>query len=88
VTITGEFTQVTDRPRGNETGFEEAMAEEVREPGTITRIGLVAGDGFDMTGVHKEHCQQAGENVEDGFPVHPRTLDGDLGTARVDEPIR
>ena len=63
------------------------MTQQVREPGTIARIGLVAGDGFDMAGVHEDHFHQAFENVEDGLPVHARTLDGHMGTARGDQPI-
>src|SRR5437868_4806818 len=72
----------------NATGFEQPMAQEVSEPSTIARIGLVAWDGFDMTGMHKHDCQEPFEDVEDRLPIHPRTLNGPMGTARLDKPSR
>ena len=41
-----------------------------------------------MAGVDEDHFPPAFEHVENGLPVHARTLDGHMGTARVDQPIR
>jgi hypothetical protein len=41
-----------------------------------------------MTGVDEENVHKTFEDVEDRLPVHAGTLDGHMGTALVQQPIR
>ena len=63
------------------------MTQQGGPPGAIAGSRLGAGDRFARAGMHAEPVQQAFKKVEDGAPVHPRTLASPLGTARLDEPI-
>lgn len=64
------------------------MAQQVRSPGAIAPLGLVSGHRLHMAGVHEDHFHKACEDGEDRLPGHPGTLNGHMGAALLDKPIR
>ena len=62
------------------------MAAEGREPGPVARIGLVAGDGFAMAGMHEDARHEPCEDVADRLAGPPRALARHVGTPCLDSP--
>lgn len=73
--IAGEFTQVANRLRRDETGFEEAVAQQVGEPFTVFDVCFapsLPGHGLHMLRVDEDDLVVALKQIEHRTPVDAR----------------
>src|ERR671930_200215 len=84
---TSEVAQLLQRRLGDETAADEAVGEEVGDPGGVVDVGLAPRDVADVHGVGEDEFEAARQHVPDRLPVHPCGFHGDVGTPVGGEPI-
>jgi hypothetical protein len=85
--LAGQIAQVSLRTRRDETRFDEPMPQQLRQPGGILGIGLVAGHILVVTGVDHPQLEGAFQNVVDGLPILARALHSHMRTAKGGQPV-
>jgi hypothetical protein len=87
--VAGEVAQDPDRRRRDEAAPQQAVLEELGEPGGVAHVGLAPGQDPDVPGVDEQELEAALlEGVPDRLPVLPGRLHHDVGHALRGEPAR
>src|SRR5215471_21814176 len=76
-TIPGEIPEVANLERWDKTPPQESMLQEFGNPSAVLHIGLAPRHLFDVGGIDQQDGEIPFEQIENGLPVHPRTLYGD-----------
>jgi len=64
------------------------MPEQVGDPVGVVDVGLAAGDGLDVAGVHHQQLKRAFQDVVDGLPVFAGALHRHMGDPSLNQPVR
>jgi hypothetical protein len=79
--LPGPLTELALRGRRDETGAEQAMLEELSDPGAVLNIGLAPRNLFDVLSVHPHEGEPSFEQVPDRAPVHADRFHRDVSNA-------
>jgi hypothetical protein len=85
--LPGEVAQLPDRPGRNETGAEQPVLKQLRDPLAVFRVGLAAGDRLDVLRLDDEDRESRLQEVGHRLPVDARRFHGDLGHPASDHPV-
>src|SRR5215471_18606191 len=79
-TIPGEIPEVANLERWDKTPPQESMLQKFGNPSAVLHISLAPRHLFDVGGIDQQDGEIPFEQIENGLPVHPRTLYGDHRT--------
>lgn len=82
-----ELPKLPDGFGRNEARPEQAVLEELGDPGRVGDVGLATGHVAHVGGVDHDRVHGSFEDVEHGAPEDPRGLHRDVGDAVADEPV-
>jgi len=84
----GEIAQVALRHWRDETGAQQTVPQQVRQPFRVTHISLTARHGFDVLRIHQQHVEIAFQDIEHWLPVFTGALHRDMGHPITLQPVR
>ncbi|KQB91405.1 hypothetical protein B4110_3718 [Parageobacillus toebii] len=84
----GKIPQFANIRWGDETFFNESMAEQLGDPLGVRDIGFSSRDIFDPLRIGQCQVDIALEEGEDRFPIHAGGFHGDMGNAMFFEPLK
>src|ERR1700740_1450210 len=87
LTITRQFPQLSNLWRRNETGLQQTVAQQVRQPLRVFDIGLAPAQSMRMLGIDQDYLQRIFQYVEHRLPVNARALDRYVGAVGRLQPV-
>jgi len=86
--VAGEIPQLADRLGRHEAAPQQAMLQQLAQPGRIADIGLAAGQNLDVVGVDQQQRKPALlQHIPDGLPVLAGGLHHHLGHTLGGQPV-
>ena len=82
----GEVAPRLLRHRGHEARANEAMGQQIRQPGGVIHVGLAPRHRLDVPGIGQHEFEAVGKHGPDRLPVHAGGLHGDDSDARAGQP--
>jgi hypothetical protein len=86
--IPGQVAEFPDGRRGHEAAAQQAVLEQLCQPGGVADVGLTAGEDLDVAGVDQQQLEAPLlQHIPDRLPVLAGRLQHDPGDVVVLEPL-